>query len=347
MEKMQYDQKLLNDEKLLNARGGMGMLLLNLLLNLASLAAIIYGVILIADSHEDTLPIWLLLGGGLIYMSIIGPILFSGLKILKPNEALVLTLFGKYYGTLKGAGFYFVNPFVTAVNPAAKSLLNFDMSSLTENASVANASNISNRISSGTYSKKISLKTMTQDNNKQKVNDSLGNPIEIGIVVIWRVVNTAKAIFNVDNYSEYLSIQCDSALRNVVRLYPYDVSADDDEKSLRGSSQEVADKLKVEIQSKMDMAGIEIIEARITHLAYAPEIAAAMLQRQQAAAVIDAKKMIVDGAVGMVEMALDRLRESDVVNLDEERRAAMVCNLLVVLCGNKEAQPIVNSGSIY
>ena len=201
-----------------------------------------------------------------------------------------------------------------------------------------------------TSGKKISLKAMTLNNEKQKINDKLGNPIIIGIVVIWRVTNTAKAVFNVDNYKEFLSIQCDSALRNVVRLYPYDISEDGDgveEKSLRGSSQEIADILKEEIQKKVEIAGLEISEARITHLAYAPEIAAAMLQRQQASAIIDARKLIVEGAVGMVEMALNKLGENDIVTLDEERKAAMVSNLLVVLCGNKDAQPIVNSGSIY
>lgn len=195
---------------------------------------------------------------------------------------------------------------------------------------------------------------MTLNNEKQKINDELGNPIIIGIVVIWRVVNTAKAVFNVDNYREYLSIQCDSALRDVVRTYPYDISnhsgendESKNEKSLRGSSQEVAQKLKEDIQSRVEIAGLEVIEARITHLAYAPEIAAAMLQRQQASAIIDARQMIVEGAVGMVEMALNKLNENDVVTLDEERKAAMVSNLLVVLCGNKDAQPIVNSGSLY
>jgi regulator of protease activity HflC (stomatin/prohibitin superfamily) len=195
--------------------------------------------------------------------------------------------------------------------------------------------------------KKISLKSMTLNNETQKINDELGNPIIIGIVVIWKVVNTAKAVFNVDNYVEFLSIQCDSALRNIVRLYPYDASTDDGEKSLRGSSQEVAGKIKEEIQSRVDVAGLEILEARITHLAYAPEIAAAMLQRQQASAIIAARQMIVEGAVGMVEMALSKLSENNIVDLDEERKAAMVSNLLVVLCGNKDPQPIVNSGSIY
>ena len=179
--------------------------------------------------------------------------------------------------------------------------------------------------------------------------------MEIGIAVIWRVVDTAKAVFEVDNYKEYLSLQCDSALRNIVRIYPYDIAPNvdttgdgiADEGSLRGSSELVAQRIRDEIQSKVDAAGIEVIEARITYLAYAPEIAAVMLQRQQASAIIDARKMIVDGAVGMVEMALERLNENKVVELDEERKAAMVSNLLVVLCGNHDAQPIVNSGSLY
>ena len=188
-----------------------------------------------------------------------------------------------------------------------------------------------------------------------KINDCLGNPVEIGIAVIWRVTDTAKAVFNVDNYKEYLSLQCDSALRNVVRVYPYDVAPNvdttgdgvADEGSLRGSSEVVAARIRDEIQKNVAEAGIEVVEARITYLAYAPEIAAVMLQRQQASAIIDARKMIVDGAVGMVEMALDRLSENKVVELDDERKAAMVSNLLVVLCGNRDAQPIVNSGSLY
>ncbi|MFA6785473.1 MAG: SPFH domain-containing protein, partial [Sphaerochaeta sp.] len=195
--------------------------------------------------------------------------------------------------------------------------------------------------------KKVSLKAMTLNNEKQKVNDAQGNPIIIGVVVIWKVVDTAKAVFNVDNFIEYLSIQCDSALRNVVRLFPYDASEEEDEKSLRGSSQEVAQDLKMELQEKVLVAGIEIIEARITHLSYAPEIAAAMLQRQQASAIIAARQKIVEGAVGMVEMALNQLSDNKIVELDDERKAAMVSNLLVVLCGNRDVQPIVNSGTIY
>lgn len=276
----------------------------------------------------------------------LGWIVLCGLKVLKPQEALVLTLFGKYIGTLKNEGFYFVNPFCSAINPAARTKLN-------QSGDVKTKGINPNEVEMP--SKKLSLKIMTLNNAKQKINDCLGNPIEIGIAVTWRITDTAKAVFNVDNYKEFLSLQCDSALRNIVRIYPYDVAPNvdttgdghADEGSLRGSSETVALRIKEEIQSRVDEAGIEIIEARITHLAYAPEIAAVMLQRQQASAIIDARKMIVDGAVGMVEMALERLNEKQVVELDEERKAAMVSNLLVVLCGNHDAQPIVNSGSLY
>ena len=281
----------------------------------------------------------------------LGWILLCGLRVLKPQEALVLTLFGQYKGTLKGEGFYFVNPFCGAVNPAAKTKLN--QSGDVDDGSKLRLSKDSTNME--VPSKKISLKIMTLNNARQKINDCLGNPVEIGIAVMWRVTDTAKAVFNVDNYKEYLSLQCDSALRNIVRIYPYDVApgvdttgdGQADEGSLRGSSEVVAERIRKEIQQRVEEAGLEIIEARITYLAYAPEIAAVMLQRQQASAIIDARKMIVDGAVGMVEMALERLSENKTVELDEERKAAMVSNLLVVLCGNRDAQPIVNSGSLY
>ncbi len=274
-----------------------------------------------------------------------------GLRVLKPQEALVLTLFGKYTGTIKGEGFYFVNPFSVSVNPAART-------HLSQSGDVKKAdSGVTGITVNGVEiaSKKISLKIMTLNNARQKINDVLGNPVEIGIAVTWRVTDTAKAVFNVDNYKEYLSLMCDTALRNIVRLYPYDVAPNvdttgdgqADDGSLRGSSNVVAERIREEIQKNVDEAGIEIIDARITYLAYAPEIAAVMLQRQQASAIIDARKMIVDGAVGMVEMALDRLKENEVVDLDDERKAAMVSNLLVVLCGNHDAQPVVNSGSLY
>jgi regulator of protease activity HflC (stomatin/prohibitin superfamily) len=333
-----YDPDL--EEKNAPAAGGMAVMLLNILFLVAMLCLSVWGFL-----HLN-----IALGVcALVLPCLVCPTIFCGLKILKPKEALVLTLFGKYYGTLKGPGFFFVNPFVSAFNPASGDTTTGNLTAEQAMAS-AKIGEQTLQIDLGLgRKKKISLKTMTLNNDKQKINDLLGNPIIIGIVVIWKVANTAKAVFNVDNYTEFLSIQCDSALRNTVRLYPYDITGEglDNEKSLRGSSQEIAEKLKAEIQSKVDAAGLEIVEARITHLAYAPEIAAAMLQRQQASAVVDARQMIVDGAVGMVEMALSRLNEKAIVHLDEERKAAMVSNLLVVLCGNKDAQPIVNSGSLY
>ncbi len=336
------------EEKVISGRNGMQFLILNTALIILSIALFVFGIIL--EEKGTSIGIIIIIAGAL-YAFVIGPILYSGLKIIKPNEALILTLFGKYYGTLKKEGFFYVNPFVTAFNPTKSSLINQAFSTgqivAATNSQIKSDAQKSKDSASG---KCVSLKVMTLNNNKQKVNDKLGNPIEIGVIVIWKVVNSAKAVFSVDNYMEFLSIQADSALRNIVRLYPYDISNDDetsDELSLRGSSQEVAVKLQKELQDKVDVAGIEIIETRITHLAYAPEIAAAMLQRQQASAIIDARKLIVEGAVGMVEMALSQLSENNIVQLDDERRAAMVSNLLVVLCGNKDAQPIVNSGSIY
>ena len=337
------------EEKILHGKKkGMLALVLTLILYAAAVAGLALGatdnvIVLIVVSR-----VWLAIGWF--------PLL--GLKVLKPQEALVLTLFGKYYGTLREDGFYFVNPFCVGVNPAARTKLN-------QSGDVNSGKNAALSLALGggdaavptpeASGKKISLKIMTLNNNKQKINDCLGNPVEIGIAVMWRVTDTAKAVFNVDNYKEYLSLQCDSALRNIVRIYPYDVAPGidttgdgiADEGSLRGSSEVVAQRIRDEIQSKVNEAGLEVIEARITYLAYAPEIAAVMLQRQQASAVVDARAMIVDGAVGMVKMALEKLSEDGIVNLDEERKAAMVSNLLVVLCGNHDAQPVVNSGSLY
>ncbi len=337
-------------EKILNNRkNGMLMLMIFLTLLILALVAIVFGAIGNADGEA----IWALIVPGIVWFTL-GWIPFAGLKIVKPQEALVLTLFGKYVGTIREEGFYFVNPFCTAVNPAAGTKLN-----QSKDVNSGKQPSESLEAAMGTarelMSKKISLKVMTLNNNRQKINDCLGNPVEIGIAVMWRVTDTAKAVFNVDNYKEYLSLQCDGALRNIVRIYPYDVANNvdttgdgvADEGSLRGSSEVVAARIREAIQEKVADAGLEIIEARITHLAYAPEIAAVMLQRQQASAIIDARKMIVDGAVGMVQMALEKLNGEGIVDLDEERKAAMVSNLLVVLCGNRDAQPIVNSGSLY
>ena len=303
------------NERAAHEKNGWVMLAVVLLMIVGGIVMFAFGAINVNDIPAFAA---LMVAGILVF--IVAIVMTCGFKTLQPNESYVFTLFGKYYGSLKRDGFFWVNPFCSAVNPA--------------------------RATMG-VNKKLSLKAMTLNNEKQKVNDEEGNPIEISVVVIWRITNTSRAVFNVDNYMAYLSTQCDAAIRQVARQYPYDVSSNGDEKSLRGSAQEVADILKGEIQTRAEMAGIEILEARISHLAYAPEIAAAMLQRQQASAIIAARQKIVEGAVSMVKMALDKLSDEQIVELDDERKAQMVSNLLVVLCGNKDAQPIVNSGSIY
>ena len=339
-------------EKVLNIKkNGLAMLLLILLLYAAGIGILVAGGVMADEGVLMPLAVLMIVLGCL--WTALGWIPLCGLKILKPQEALLLTLFGKYVGTLKEEGYYYVNPFCSAVNPAAKTRLNQSGDVNDAGKMLMNAA--AQAGTSEAVGKRISLKIMTLNNSRQKINDCLGNPVEIGIAVMWRVVDTAKAVFEVDNYKEYLSLQCDSALRNIVRIYPYDVAPGvdttgdgvADEGSLRGSSEVVAERIRQEIQQKVADAGLEVLEARITYLAYAPEIAAVMLQRQQASAIIDARKMIVDGAVGMVEMALEGLDEKHMVELDDERKAAMVSNLLVVLCGSHDAQPIVNTGSLY
>jgi regulator of protease activity HflC (stomatin/prohibitin superfamily) len=235
-------------------------------------------------------------------------VLAAGLFVVNPNEAKVLQLFGKYVGSARAPGLRFANPFYTK--------------------------------------RRVSLRVRNFESTRLKVNDLDGNPIEIAAVVVWKVVDTAEAIFEVDDYENYVHVQSESALRNMATSYPYDAH-DDTQLSLRGHTQSIADHLRKEIQERLLKAGVEVIEARISHLAYAPEIAAAMLQRQQAGAIIAARQRIVDGAVGMVEMALDRLARNNVVELDEERKAAMVSNLLVVLCSERSTQPIVNAGTLH
>jgi len=333
-------------EKILSGKkNGMLVLLCGIALLILAVLGVVFGGIAMDGGSSPALFVISMV------VLFVGWIPLCGLKVLGPQEALVLTLFGKYVGTLKGDGFFWVNPFCSAMNPAARTKLNQSGDVMTK----SNVKTADGQVQVEMPSKKLSLKIMTLNNNRQKINDCLGNPVEIGIAVTWRIVDTAKAVFNVDNYKEYLSLQCDSALRNIVRLYPYDVAPNvdttgdgiADDGSLRGSSEIVAGRIREEIQKRVNEAGIEILESRITYLAYAPEIAAVMLQRQQASAIIDARKMIVDGAVGMVEMALERLSQEKIVELDEERKAAMVSNLLVVLCGNRDAQPVVNSGSLY
>lgn len=336
----------MEEKELTGKKHGMLALFGIMVLYLLAVVGFVYGLYM-----NDENPVLIF---SVIALIVFASVLLSGLKVLKPQEALVLTLFGRYVGTLKGDGFYFVNPFCVSVNPAAKTRLG-QSGDVNDSAALLAIANKTANTSAEMSSKKISLKIMTLNNSRQKINDCLGNPIEIGIAVTWKIVDTAKAVFNVDNYKEFLSLQCDSALRDIVRIYPYDIAPNvdttgdgvADEGSLRGSSEIVAERIRKEIQKRVEEAGIEVIEARITYLAYATEIAAVMLQRQQASAIIDARKMIVDGAVGMVEMALERLSENHTVELDEERKAAMVSNLLVVLCGNRDAQPIVNSGSLY
>ena len=235
-------------------------------------------------------------------------LLMSGLFMVNPNEAKVLQLFGGYAGTAKEQGLRWANPFYSK--------------------------------------KKVSLRVRNFESSHMKVNDIEGNPIEIAAVIVWKVVETAEAMFEVDDFEHYVKVQSESALRNLAMAYPYD-SHDDEKPSLRGHTNVVADHLKREIQERLTKAGVVVLEARISHLAYAPEIAAAMLQRQQAGAIIAARSRIVEGAVGMVEMALDLLSKKSIVNLDEERKAQMVSNLLVVLCGERSTQPVINAGTIY
>ena len=257
-------------EKNVREKNGWLMFAVFLLLTVVSIVLIVIGLML-ADKYANDAFVAVTFAG--VVLLVVAVVMIGGFKLLQPNEAYVLTLFGKYYGTLKREGFFWVNPFCSSVNPAR------GMAGIT---------------------KKLSLKAMTLNNDKQKVNDEEGNPIEISVVVIWRITNTACAVFNVDNYMAYLSTQCDAAIRQVARQYPYDVSSNGDEKSLRGSAQEVANILKEELQARVDMAGLEVLEARISHLAYAPEIAAAMLQRQQASAIIAARQKIVEDRKSVV-----------------------------------------------
>ena len=331
-------------ERELNPKKGIPMLLLDLAMLLISIVLAAFSIAVLGAGLAFLGAVMLIVA---VVMFIAFFILLAGLKTVRPNEALVLTLFGEYHGTIKKAGYYFVNPFCSAVSPA------YDKAAAEKaKKEKEEGGNPSSTTQMVTTRARVSMKTMTLDNGRQKVNDVLGNPIIIGAVVIYHVADPTKAVFNVEDYPSFLSNQTDSTVRNVARLYPYDLMDEDDaetagEKTLRGSSQEIAGSMKAELQKRVDTAGIVVEEVRITHLAYAEEIAAAMLQRQQAAAIISARQKIVDGAVGMVKMAIDRLGQDEIVVLDEERKAAMVSNLLVVLCGNHDAQPVVNSGSIY
>lgn len=326
------------EERELRPMPGMAMLFICIIGIIAGVALCIAGPALAESGGAAFISVAV----GVVLIVVLA-ICLGGLRIVNPNEALVLTLFGKYHGTIKKDGFFFVNPFSTGFNPTVSGVLEEIAAEVSESAKKSSTSR-----KKKSTSKKVSTKTITLNNAQQKVNDVQGNPIIIGSIVIWRVANPTKAVFNVENYFEYLSSQCDSTIRNTARLYPYDtIGEDDDEMTLRGSSLEIAQNMKKELQEKVADAGIEIIDVRITHLAYSEEIAAAMLRRQQADATIAAREKIVEGAVSMVRMALDKLEEDELIILDDERKAAMVSNLLVVLCGDKDPQPVVNSGSIY
>lgn len=339
------------EEKILKPIKGFVPLFLIIVFILASIGLMILGGILIDEYDSYVLGgVSLVLG---ILLCIASSISFAGLKVINPNEAMVFSLFGKYIGTIYENGFWYVNPFASAIYPQAK-IAEAKNARLQAYAGKKSQAEVSASEAAIASAKKVSTKVCTFVNGNQKVNDKLGNPVEVSAIVIWKVVNATKAVLNVDYYKEYLSNQTDSTIRNVARLYPYDIIDDEDdekdeinEKTLRGSATIIAEEMKKELASKVEDAGIEIVEVRLNQIAYAPEIAAAMLQRQQAIAVIAARKKIVEGAVTMVEMALDKLKEDDVVDLDEERKAQMVSNLLVVLCSSKEANPILNAGSIY
>jgi regulator of protease activity HflC (stomatin/prohibitin superfamily) len=270
------------------------------------LASIGLGVYLSIQNAERDASVGFFLG---LSLFVIGSLILSGLFVVQPNEARVLTLFGQYAGSVRNDGLWWVNPF--------------------------------------TSKKKISLRVRNFQSEKMKVNDFNGNPIEIAAVIVWRVVDSAKALFDVENYETFVTIQAETAIRNISTKYPYETHDGDPAHSLRSHPDEVGDALKHELHSRLEIAGLEVMETRLSHLAYAAEIAQAMLRRQQAEAVIAARQKIVDGAVGMVEIALKRLQSEGVVNLDEERKAAMVNNLMVALVSESNAQPVINTGSLY
>jgi regulator of protease activity HflC (stomatin/prohibitin superfamily) len=269
------------------------------------LATVLIGLVVLVFAATVEEP---LVGVPAFFMTVGVFLLLAGLFTVQPNEARVLTLFGKYSGSVKSDGFHWANPFLKK--------------------------------------RRISLRIRNFESAQIKVNDLEGNPIEIAAIVVWRVVETAEALFEVDSYEHYVKVQTEAAVRNLAMHYPYDAYVDG-QMSLRSNTTEIAELMKGEVQARLHKAGVEVLEARINHLAYAPEIAAAMLQRQQAGAIIAARQRIVEGAVGMVEMALDLLSKRDVVTLDNDRKAAMVSNLLVVLCGDRNTQPVINTGTIY
>ncbi len=324
-----------SNENQTNAVNGWMMLIFNLALLIGAIAWFVWLVTRAEKSHED--PGILLLAPVLI--AALAIFLLKGHFTLQPNEARVLILFGAYKGTVRQSGFWWANPLYSRIRGY----------SLPTGSSAPERTKVSTNIATQSQrglSAKISLRARNFNSERLKVNDKRGNPVEIAAVVVWRVEDTAKAAFDVDDYESYIHIQSESAIRHTANLYAYDCG-EEHELTLRESADEVSAALKKELQERLDKAGVVVEETRLTHLAYAPEIAQAMLRRQQAEAVIAARTKIVHGAVSMVDMALRELSEKGIVKLDEERKASMVSNLLVVLCGEAEVTPVVNTGTLY
>ena len=322
-----------SSEREAEAMSGWPMLVINLVLLLCGPVWVIRTIAIAGSTGEPRMLWWLIPA---ILLEVLAIVLLRGHFTLQPNEARVLILFGAYKGTVRSSGFWWANPLYSRTRahlPAGH-----------ETASVEGGKIAVPKFH--TLSSKISLRARNFNSEKLKVNDKRGNPIEIAAVIVWRVEDTAKAAFDIDDYESYVHIQSEAGIRHIASLYAYD-RGDEDEPTLRESADEVAAALKQELQERLDKAGVIIEESRLTHLAYAPEIAQAMLRRQQAEAVIAARQKIVHGAVSMVDMALRDLAEKDVVKLDDERKAAMVSNLLVVLCGEAEASPVINTGTLY
>lgn len=297
----------MNEERVITAKSGWGYLVLVILMAPAIVGIFIMGIAIGDGGRNTGLAAVLIIAAVLMFIAEI--LLLPGFLVIQPNQSGVLLLFGKYIGSVKESGFFWVNPFYTKT--------------------------------------KVSLRLRNFNSDKIKVNDKEGNPIEIAAVVVWKVTDTFAASFEVDDYEDYVEVQSEAALRHMATQYPYDSWEDIEVVSLRGNIDEVSEALEKELAVRLSKAGVLIHEARLSHLAYAPEIAEAMLKRQQAGAIISARKKIVEGAVGMVEMALDHLKRDGIIELDEERKATMVSNLLVVLCGETNVQPVVNTGSLY
>lgn len=333
-------------EKIIQAKSGWAMLAANVIVYAASCAGIAYSIVLLASADDAGIEapdfaVPLMIAGFVLFA--LGVVLSSGFITLKPGEAKVCLLFGNYIGTIRESGFFWANPFYSRQMGTA--------SPDEETAEEAGKKGLrASRTPTG-ISTKISLRARTHNGERIKVNDKQGNPIEIATVVVWHVSDTAKALFDVDNYVSYVSMQTETALRHVASIYAYDHIEESDESNasitLRSNIEEVSNSLKEELGLRLAPAGVEVDDARLTHLAYAPEIAPAMLRRQQAEAIIAARKKIVEGAVSMVGMALSELSDGSIVDFDEDRKATMASNLMVVLCGDSEAQPVLNTGSLY